>query len=234
MTNTNAQDREDIIRKVQKLMAIGNDKRGFEAESASALAMATKWLEENGLSMKDVEFDSDNHLKAEQLTEYKTQEYMLWPWEKNLAVVIQNLIAVQLIWMNTGRGYKKFCWCGTKTDAELAHVMRAQLRTNLKLLASGEETPMAKRSFLQGCVNSMIVKARDLNNKRKQAENAMNQSTALVAVKQQEVAAWVKQQHPNLRPSIQRESEIDPQAFYRGKAAGTKVKLTNNKEINHA
>lgn len=224
------QDREAVIRKVQKMLALGKDKAAFEAESNTALTLAAKWLEEFGLSMKDIEFDQNGQLKGDQMTEFKTEAYMLWPWEKELVGVVTRLMPVDFLWYSVGRGYKKMCWIGTKTDAEMAHGMWMQLRTNLKLLARDEESPIAKRSFLQGCVHTMIHRAKKLEDERK-FKQAGDAGKALIVVKKDQIVAWRKQQYPNTRPTIMRGSDVDGEAYQRGQIAGKQVKLTDNKEL---
>ncbi len=232
MPNLNATERESVIRKVQKMLALGKDKAAFAEESNTALTLAAKWLDEHGLSMKDVEFDENDRLKSDQLSAHVPEKsYMLWPWEKDLAgSVVQRLIPVVLIWVCVGNGYRKFKWCGTKSDVEMAHLLWETLRSELKSLASNEETPLAKRSFLTGCVLSMSKRAYEIDENRKQPKTK-TQSTALVVIKRDQIQKWVEKENPFLSPAQDRGSNLDRNAFYRGQEAGKSVRLTKDKEL---
>lgn len=218
----NIEQKSDIVRKVQKLLALGKDKAAFANEASVALQMAAKLLEENGLAMKDIEM-VDGHIKEDQFTEHETKSMMLWPWEKQLVRVVCELLPVDIFFRSDYGGYKSFVWCGTKADVVLAHELWTHLRAELKRLARPEPTPLEKRSFLTGATQELVNRAY-MQRKAKQQATTKTAGTELMVVKKNQVVAWVKSNHTFGR-SAARGSSVDPEAYRRGQQAGRSMNL---------
>ena len=226
---------EDILIKLKKCLALGNDKAAFPQEAETALKIANSIMRQYGLSMADVEMGADGHVKKDSFKEacgYGARD--LWPWEKSLGLVVENLLPVKYF----TRHMKEILFVGAESDATMAAAFYGILRNELLKLSRSEPTPAFRRSFLTGCVRTLEARSKEIqeNNIREQrasreaVENGEvrqreDEGYALVVVKGKDVAEYVAETY-KLRATVSRGSSLYAGSFERGVAAGKSVNLS--------
>jgi hypothetical protein len=209
---------QDIISKIRKCLALSKG-TNFSEESKTAMAMAKKIMDEHGLSMSDIEMDETGHVKQNTFTEvngYTARD--LWPWEKHLSSVLKFILPVEVFLRNM----QQIVFVGTPSDAAMASEVFKILRSELLRISRDEETPMERRSFLDGCVVQMYRRAEEIHESQSKPKHR-TKSTALVVVKEEDLKKHMEKY--NLTSSTSRGSRRDDEAYWRGRDAGNSVGL---------
>lgn len=105
--------REDVVRKVQKLLALSTS--NFEAEAKTAMLKAQKLLAEHNLEMKDCE----EGLTQEQIIQVRTTFSAYNAWVRTLASVIADNFKCSTLIARRGN-WMRMIFVGFETDAKIA------------------------------------------------------------------------------------------------------------------
>lgn len=110
---------EDIILKIQKLLALS--KSSNENEAQNAMLKAQKLLIKYKLSMQDIENYSSEKINIE---EFKTeQRFRGKSWKGNLASIIANNFGCFLYYKTGNRKVHTVCFYGKEEDVIIANIM---------------------------------------------------------------------------------------------------------------
>ena len=97
--------REKVLEKIKKLFALGNDLRGNEIESQSAILKAQQLMAEYGISHTDIQDGTNfpNEVQDNSITGYKNLEW----WHGNLGQVISENFKCFCYMDNRRMGYRQ-------------------------------------------------------------------------------------------------------------------------------
>jgi len=216
-------------------------KSTFEGEARNAMALATKLIEEHGLSMSQVEMSDDGHIKDSGIVENATKEWDIWPWEQGIANVVHNLIPVEYFYRRRTKK-KSIVFIGTESDSALAIEVYNIFRQELLKISRDEPSPVERRSFLQGCIDTLSSRSRDIRLKREEVitrarsktESTLKtgiSGTELMIIKQKDIKEWMEE---NIKLSMfnSRGSAVFGDSYNRGAIAGKSINLNFQKAIN--
>ena len=110
---------EEIILKIQKLLALSKSSNQNEAQNA--MLKAQKLLMKHKLSMQDIENYSSDNIKIE---DFKTeQRFRGKSWKSNLANIIANNFGCFLYYKTGNRQVHTVCFYGKEEDVIIANIM---------------------------------------------------------------------------------------------------------------
>jgi hypothetical protein len=116
-------EREKVIDKVKKLLAIANDDRGSEHEAHSAMLMAQKFMANHGLTMADVDATETQTETKEVVRDYGEATTRLMWYHRSLAgVIAKNFRCTSYIYITGGSSSRKrrVVFIGLKDDVPVA------------------------------------------------------------------------------------------------------------------
>lgn len=114
--------REGLLERIKKLFAMGNDTRGNENESQTALLKAQKLMAEHGISQTEINDENsiDNTVQDVSITGYKSIEW----WHGRLGVIISENFKCFCYVDNRRQGYrnllKSINFVGLSDDIKIA------------------------------------------------------------------------------------------------------------------
>jgi hypothetical protein len=219
-----------ILDKLKRCLAMTTDRGAWENEASVAMKIATKIMEEYGLSQADVEMDMSGHVRKEAYKEeygYTCRD--IWPWERTLGHVVDNLFPVKFF-VRTATG---IVFVGAASDAGIAAAVYKILRSELLRISKSEPSPALRRSFLTGCTDILLRRAGELWKAKQEPQvftGSVDAGKALVVVKEKDLKEYVKKTY-NLHNIRARGSAHYDGAYSRGAQAGENVNLNFNKAI---
>ncbi len=217
-----------ILDKLKRCLAMTTDRGAWENEASVAMKIATSIMEQYGLSQADVEMDMSGHVKKEAYKEeygYTCRD--IWPWERTLGGVVDNLFPVKFF-VRTATG---IVFVGAASDAGMAAAVYKILRSELLRISKDEPSPALRRSFLTGCTDILYKRAQEQSEARQKPEEfsgAVDAGKALVVVKEKDLKAYVQKTY-RLHNIRARGSAHYDGAYSRGAQAGTSVSLNFGK-----
>jgi hypothetical protein len=221
----------NVLDKLKRCLALGTNKAAFENEAAIAMKIATKIMEDYGLSQAEVEMGNDGHVKPTSFSEsygYTCRD--IWPWERTLGHVVDLLFPVKFF-VQSGVGV---VFVGATSDSSIAAAVYKILRSELLRISKNEMSPALRRSFLTGCTDILYKRAGEIWKAKQKEQETFNGSVdagkALVVVKQNDLKTYLKQNY-RFRNTRMRGSAHYHESYSRGAEAGQKVNLNFNKAI---
>lgn len=222
----------EVLEKLRRCLAMTKDRGAWENEAAIAMKIANSIMEKYGLDRAEVEMEADGqHIKKGGIRQSYSKPYWMAPWEKELAVVPELLLPVELIFSPTYDNHIRLMFVGTPADGALAIEVYKILRAELLKISREEPNGASRRSFLLGCAEILRYRAADIRNARKKAEKeasggaVVDPGFALVVVKSNDVKLWVKE-HIKTKPVHNRgPQDFDDIAYGRGQEAGKHISL---------
>lgn len=216
---------EAIISKIKKCLALTSS--NWEGESQNAMAAAQKLMEEYGLTQAEVEMTSDGqHIKDEAYIESAVESsHGLYTWERLLGIVIEYLLPVKCFVRR-----RAIVFIGAVSDSNMSTAFYRILFSEIQSLSKQEDNVTARRAFMYGCVKTLIARAREIAANR-QKENGGGASRALVVVKKNDVAQYVRSHYnfANVRAKTPNDAYSD--SVQRGRDAGHGVSLNPHSTI---
>lgn len=209
-----------MIEKVLKCMELAKDERAPEGERAAASKMAAKLMEENALDFADlkankpkdgvfIQFDMD-------------MDKAPVKWEGTLANGIARAFDVKVVQQLSPW---KIMYCGTKSDIDISVYFFKYLRRSVGMMSSMKFSRKAdQETFAYGMVSTISERMRDLYEKRN--EMMESDGRALMVVKQDGLADFVKQQFPRLTTGRAIKLKGSHEAHSAGKEAGRRVNIS--------
>jgi len=182
------ENKEKLLEKIKKLFAMGDSSRNpNEEEVKTALAMATKLMKENNLTLSDVELikDKDN------INTTSTHEQGNYhSWERDLVIMVGELFECKPYLEQTSYYPRKYVYryIGLSQDATMAQLCYEYLHYHIKLLAA--LMSKNKMEFYAGITHRLRERINDEINNRTPEETV--KCTAIIALKNQLVSDWAE------------------------------------------
>lgn len=252
-------EKESIIKKIQKLLALGNaDKNSSKEEAAVALKMAQDYMDKHNLSMSEVEIKNSGF---ENMTTCVTGERRrLQVWEKLLAQVVA-IVCDTEEFVQGHSGRQTVMFVGMKKDVEFSVSLFGVFRKQMKLDAIKhfpvKEGPAQWRQRKVDILNVMFsrvpykppkYKYKKLRNDYLYALNVFvgevatrqkaygvteySNSRSLVIVKKDKVDEYIKEKIVfNIKKEPKRKKEISPEAIRLAREDSANFDLHNKEKL---
>jgi len=221
MENGNGLTREEVMRKIQKLMALATSPN--EAEATLALEKCAELMEKYAITLGDCQTEEEVKTNMIRL-DLKGRTPRTVMWEAILAHGLGECFEVETVRYMKQDGWH-LAFMGTKADVDMVIYFTKYLRrsvgriTDLENQGRGRST---RNTFAHGMVNQIIQRMGVMYRKRQEIKTS--DSLALVTVKKIETEKLKREQFPKLRSASVRISN-NPGAWKRGAAAGDKVSI---------
>ncbi len=220
-------DRESILKKCRKILAIQDDKGATPAEAANAAALLKRMLEKYQLSMTDIEAG----LRQDGIVEVKIFfAPRLYQWQIQVHGHLASAFDCTMLMTKDGLGGKWVSYVGCASDVAVAEYYAKYFQEQLapswfayKKRHGG--SLIQKGSFW---IAAALVVSRRLKGMRpepKEADVPDNGARGLVLVKDGLLKAWLTEQGVKDAKPPRSEMEVDPIAFAMGKRAGQDLTL---------
>jgi hypothetical protein len=198
--STDSKELENVMRRIQKLLAIATDDRANPNEAASAAAMAEKIMRKYQLEHTDIimaSLKAGEDLSTEDVVANAktngTKALAVPPWVNSLGVQVSKLteVGVRLAYTKNNEACIRFY--GFISDVQLASwTLNYLVSTTLRLCKEFKESPLyidrrSLHDYRQGVVIG-IGKAIASHIEAKKAEAASATGTSLVIVKNQVIS----------------------------------------------
>lgn len=183
---------ERVIQKVQKALALANDKKNHAEESETALLLAQKLLAKHNLSIADVQSFGDVGTVKKEVVEGDATHYtrLQW-WVKILhGIIASNFRCYSLRYLASGKS--KLVFVGTKEDVEVAIAVYKFAEENIRRHANhyvSSVTNSSDRTYRNSIRNDYIGGYLS-GLKAKFEEQVKNEGWGLVLVKDKEVVDY--------------------------------------------
>jgi hypothetical protein len=227
----------EMLEKLRRCLALGEDKTAFAGEADVALKIANTILEKYGLSRKDIDINPETgHLRPDKIKHDYTKAYWMMPWMKTLSRVPKYLLAVELLWNYTEDNHIRLLFIGTQEDIALAAEVYEILRKELLRISRDEPAGPSRNSFLLGCAKTLEKRSFEMHEAREAEAKAgsANECRALVVTKQNDLKPYIAEHFGKTRPCHMRgSSNFDLEAFHRGKQAGENINLNFGAALSH-
>ena len=224
---------EDIIRKVRKLLAVGDQNRNnSEAEALTAMEFANKMMAEYNLSMDDV---AVKEMKVEGVKEESAEKRRnCVPWERSLGTAIGRLFGTKAFRRQHGYSYSvsfSMCFIGVGADAQVSSAAYESLHESLERM--GRNTGYRgcdKGSYLLGVAQRLIERATALHSAALIEQSTRGVCKDLMVVKDQLIKTYAEQ---TLMLTTCRQGRIggSHSAYNQGKADGNSVNLPGRNQL---
>jgi len=219
--------KEKVIKKVQAMLNLANDKNATEGEISNAMSMVKNILKKHDLEMSDIELEEE----VSNMTSTYTSDFKrLYCWIKMVCQAIDLICDTQHIHTSLNRN-KRFCFCGTKTDTVAALCMFNYLYETIQRMS--KESKMfgmkEKNSYRSGVAFRLIVRATKI--KRDSLENnedsKAHESYALIVQSKESAVADYLQKEYNPKTKDLKLDPTDIDAFQEGLEDGADVSLAS-------
>ena len=194
--------------------------------------MAMSLMEQYGLSQAHLDIDENNQLREDRITECGDTPRFLWPWEKDLVMVVVHLLPVEPLFNVVRTRYQTkhgVSFIGAPSDAGLAIEVYKILRDQLLEISRDEASPLDRRSFLTGCVDMLRYRAHEIKLQREAAQKSVmtaDPGKALIVVKGAAVKAYfLKVYKPRTKPMKVSGSRVNSDAYNRCTEATADIDL---------
>lgn len=220
------QEKETIVAKIQKLLALSRSNNPNEA--AAALSKAQTLLQEQNLSMLDVEVK--NGKRSDRYALFHADLGSRDEWRRELLTVIARNNFCDMSY-RTGRSIVTLI--GEKENVEAVQAMYGYVVNQLEQLAEKAlkvYRASGGRVHTRSWKVSFFLRARQviqqrLRDEKATFEAAANQNRALIVVKDADLREAKAQLLPNLKISSTRYTLRSPGGYQQGQQAGREVKF---------
>jgi hypothetical protein len=235
-------EREKLILKIKRLVAVANSKGATEEEAATFAEKAQVMLAEYNLSMSDVEQQvdvDDTDVSIVINADLTTNSY---PWRRPLASAVAEMYFCKYFY--TTRHYPsahdQHSFLGTAQNVLVAKMMFKYLIDTVDRLAKegallqpAQERSPYRTSFRAECVRRLIIRIGDRIEQAKRGEVKSEETgrnlPALLNLYEKsntQLTAYMKQQFPRMRHTTSRlNSGLHSKGYEDGRAAGNKIGL---------
>lgn len=228
-------DKEKVLARVKKMMALANDAGASEGERDNALRMAHSTLAKYNLTMSQAEKAGEK--ATEKRIEGGLKKKSTHPWERTVANAIAKLFFCEYFYvLRTGRETIHY-FVGKESNVATAQGMFFYVANSIDREAQrrGKEVEGSSggtywRSFCKGAAYAVYARCKEIRETAERAPKTPGTSLVLASVYATEEAA--NKQHMalysgNIRAVGSRERGADYSAAAEGKAFGNKVSLHN-------
>ena len=218
---------ENVIAKVQKLLALSKSSNANEA--AAAANAANKLIDQYRLSVADLSEDSAeiDPMMEDSGVVYETGRIV--PWKQSLVVTLSQHYGcatfISLVYP-TGRKVSRFKLVGRKSDIAIVNYMFAYLASECARLCEKEAHGRGKVFANSYCVGFVAGIRQQLSESRKEAEKEAT-GTAIVAInnRHKEASEFMNKLHKLKNAKGSNSSQIDSNAYMAGLRQGKATHL---------
>jgi len=223
---------EQIVARVQKLLALATSPNEHEAASAAAKAHAL--LAEHNLSLSEVassNSDTDTPVgTVESTTVHGT------PYERRMWSQVAKLNFCSYFYTRTYKGKILHNVVGNQANSLVAcamatYLMDTVLRLSKEARAERDESMRWRDAFRKGCADTITHRIMERIKELRSGEDATKSISnpgnlpALYDDQNKAVQAYLAKNHPNLTTAKSREGRADASAYRSGSQAGSTVSL---------
>lgn len=227
--------KEEMVQKILKLLALGNDENNYTPEREAAQKKAAQLMAEHSLKFADLKGKSPKGM----FTKIKVMgtEGEKINWEFSLSGAVARTFDCRVVGItnpesdNQGYWQDKFnmVFMGTKGDLELAVFFFTYLRRNVGRMSEARYNGKRDQAtYAFGCVSSLQERMESLFKKKE--EFIPSTGKELMVIKKDELEKFVKQEFPYLR-NTSFSIGNNHNAYSQGKADGKRINL--NRPISH-
>lgn len=225
--STITENRNRIIEKVKKILALANSATGHEAETAAV--MASKLLAEYNLTMDDVTVDD---FIAETTADEHSIDLLpgkCGKWEMVLASFIMNIYEVEGVrskrMSSLGQPVYRMSFIGVDPALSVASqtfvtVYRYLIMKSMPVRYNAKKIEEYRQGFIMG----LYQKLREEKERARQAAATMTTEIALAT--KDLVDSYMKEKYPRLRKERAYKADTTSEAFIKGMEAGQKYNVT--------
>jgi len=223
-------DKDRILKRVKKMMALANDDGATEGERDNALRMAHATLAKYNLTMMEAD-ESGKEKRVEDAVESRD-----WPWARTMSHAIAHLFFCDYFYTRMGRGKVKHYFVGRADNVITAqemmrYVERGILKESARYARNGGFAP---RDFCKGASHQVYHHCQQL---RKDAEassaaapTVTSSGTALVLASLYDTekaanCAFLEACGRRLKSAANREHRANSSAYSAGSAYGKSISL---------
>jgi hypothetical protein len=215
-------ERERVIRKIKRCLALGESSNPNEAEMAMRQAQAL--MRTYRLSEADLDADAVNSEQRD------TGLVRLSEWQRMLASAAAKAFGCRLLMSHVRGGPVQFSFVGMMPAAELAAYAYDALLVQIKaarkaLQAKYKVTRKQSDDFCHGWVYAVLAK---IDKFSEDNTISASQEHALMVIEQKESAAidaWIASRHGDIGTRAQAKREFDKSAAYHGFQMGQNAKI---------
>lgn len=227
---------EQILKKVQKLLNLGNNQGATEGERDNAMRMAHGLLAKYNLDMADIESAAEEarETKAGEPREEHTTTFYGRPWARNVCVSIAKLFFCHYLYTSHKKATRvKHYFIGRHSNAITAALMaefvvKSIMREGNKQKRSEYQGNAWLRSFCWGAAHRVGDRVNKLVAGEDESQEGTGTSLVLASYYETEKnanAVMVKQLYPKTKTGRGGKGYSGGDAYHRGKAFGGTVSL---------
>lgn len=242
-----SEDKDSVLRRVQKLLAIANDDRADPNEAAAAAKMAEKVMRKYQIEHADVvrrELESGDNMSTQDCTVIMKRDLKgkgehipkkVPQWGQWLGVSIAKLFDCQARLAVDARGSACIRFLGYASDVQVAawtfDYLVGQTISAIRAYQKGASRSKAEsESFRRGFVLAVNAMLQSEANKKREEMSAAVTSRALMVVKQQAVDKHFGEAAYREKKGHVKVGEAD--AYWAGRVQGSKVQMRQGVRAN--
>lgn len=222
-------EREKILDKIQKLLAMATSPN--ELEAASFAAKAQEFMLKHRISLKEVEGASvgtDGGFERLNVP-MGVNKWRPFHWCMSIMLAVADTFQCKVLYNAPGR---TFTVIGTSTNAavvqEIYHWLFRQVHRlsleHLRIMKTG--SMKVKNNFLRGCANRVAARMRTEYSKLVEVHP---EAKALITQDMTRIEEFITASYPNLKKGTQSKKISDWTSFSAGQSAGDRVRLKKEK-----
>lgn len=215
-------DKEKIVDKIKKLLALS--KSSNEHEASLAMENANKLLMKHNLEMSDIEeIDMNDIIESEVMSGGR-----MMSWKLNILSSVMELNNCQILLYSQRGGKKTVKAIGKKTSIEVSVSMYDYLIKTMDRIIKNTIYDIDVFSFRIGFAYAITQKIKEIITERSKADDAFDQAcTALVVVEKALIQKFMNEQHPDVKTKSTKTNFKDSMSFSAGHQAGRNTSLSN-------
>lgn len=219
-------DKDAVLQKVKKLLALAGPTRGgTAAEAGTAMRLATELMQKHNIAMGGA-LAVEPEVK---ITDARVKTAgRVWKREKTLCAVFEYLCDVKAFWRsNPCMNYA--CYAGTPAGVAMATAMYSIFRSQLHQAKRRFMSSLDQKSCCEGCVNAIYFRAKVMAQQRHAAERSASTQAPVCVGKKQDalMKVWAAM---GLRQAKTTKTHVSD-ACFEGQAGGRKADLGTRMRI---
>lgn len=215
-----SEEKEKVLEKIRKLVAMQTSSNPNEVENATR--MIQQMIDKYSIDISELENINKKELVvAEEYSDYIPRHASSWiQW---LASAIGQLYSCRTL---IGKDKKRFTFIGFEVDRIASRIMFERISQLIVTESKKKgDTQALINDFSSGATLSIVDRIKQIIRERKENSKQVNDSQALIVVKEHSINLFIEDKYPNLRthrsPNIIRQS----QQFMEGLSYGEKIVL---------
>lgn len=227
-------DKDRVLARVKKMMALANDAAASEGERDNALRMAHATLAKYNLTMAQADAAGT---KPEEMRTQGGVELREHPWMRTVAAAVGKLFFCHFFYTNYGKNRYSYTFIGKESNVYTAQEMLKYIIKSIDTEGkrwAKEQTGNASgsdwRSFCKGAAHKVYRRCVELQEAATQAPSVPGTALVLASVYESERLAnlaYLAKTGVKLRTAANRERAALGSAYAAGREYGSKIGLNN-------